>query len=361
MACFKILVATDAWRPQINGVVRTLEALAAQAPHHGAAISFLTPEGFPSLPMPTYPDIRLAWAGRRAIAERIEAARPHAIHIATEGPIGYAVRAYCQRHQLPFTTCYHTRYPDYVAARWPVPLAFSYAVLRHFHNAGHGTMAATPALADELRRHGFKQVLPWQRGIDVAAFGSGRRILFETLPRPLFLCVARVSVEKNIEAFLRLPLPGSKVVVGDGPARPHFEKAYPDVHFTGFLAGQSLYDAYASADVFVFPSLTDTYGLVVLEALAAGLPVAAFPVSGPRDILAGSFCGVLDQDLARAALTALSIPSDRCRAFAARHTLSASFESFLANIKQAQAAGRKAIMRDGSRRADWFAWPDTNS
>ena len=361
MAQFRILVATDAWRPQVNGVVRTLEALAAEAPNHNAALSFLTPEGLPSLPMPTYPDIRLAFAGRRAVAERIEAARPHAIHIATEGPIGYAVRAYCRRHQLPFTTCYHTRYPEYVAARWPVPLKMSYAVLSHFHNAGTGTMAATPALAQELRGHGFRHVLPWQRGIDVDAFASGRRVSFEHLPRPIFLCVARVAVEKNIEAFLRLDLPSSKVVVGDGPARAQFEALYPEAHFTGFLAGQALYDAYASADAFVFPSLTDTYGLVVLEALAAGLPVAAFPVSGPRDILSGATCGILDHDLGKAARAALAIPSSHCRAFAQTHTLKASFESFLANIRHAQAAGRNATLRTEANATGWLAWPDTNS
>jgi len=342
MGNFRILVATDAWRPQVNGVVRSLEALASEAPRHGADLAFLTPEGFPSIPMPTYPDIRLAFASTKAIAARIEAARPHAIHIATEGPIGHAVRRYCMRHGLRFTTCYHTRYPEYVAARWPVPLALSYAVMRRFHNAGHGTMAATSALATELRARGFQNVIRWTRGIDVAAFGSGHAGLFDHLPKPIFLCVARVAVEKNIEAFLQLDLPGSKVVVGDGPARAAFVKSYPHAHFVGFRSGQDLYDAYASADVFVFPSLTDTYGLVVLEALAAGLPVAAFPVTGPRDILAGSQCGVLDGDLRRAALGALALSRDECRAFAAHHTIAASTESFISNIKRVQAAGRNA-------------------
>ena len=355
MSSFRILVATDAWRPQVNGVVRSLEALAQEAPHHGTELVFLTPEGFPSIPMPTYPDIRLAFALTRQIAARIEGARPHAIHIATEGPIGHAVRRYCMRHGLRFTTCYHTRYPEYIAARWPVPLALSYAVMRRFHNAGHGTMAATPALGAELRVRGFQNVMRWTRGIDVAAFGSGRSGLFDHLPKPVFLCVARVAVEKNIEAFLKLDLPGSKVVVGDGPARAAFAKSYPEAHFLGFRSGQDLYNAYASADVFVFPSLTDTYGLVVLEALAAGLPVAAFPVTGPRDILAGSQCGVLDDDLRRAALAALALSRDECRSFAAHHTIAASTESFISNIKRVQAAGRNTETGDTFERAGSLA------
>lgn len=342
MSNFRILVATDAWRPQVNGVVRSLEALANEAPRHKAELVFLTPDGFPSIPMPTYPDIRLALASKEQIAMRIEAARPHAIHIATEGPIGYAVRRYCLQHGLRFTTCYHTRYPEYVAARWPVPLALTYAAMRLFHNAGHGTMAATAALADELRARGLRNVMPWQRGIDVSAFGSGRAGLFDHLPKPISLCVARIAVEKNIKAFLELDLPGSKVVVGDGPARNMFQKMFPTTHFLGYLSGQELYDAYASADVFVFPSLTDTYGLVVLEALAAGLPVAAFPVTGPRDILANSGCGVLHDDLGAATRAALKILPIRCKEFASKHTIAASTISFVNNVKRVQAAGRSA-------------------
>lgn len=355
MSNFRILVATDAWRPQVNGVVRSLEALAHEAPRQDAELVFLTPEGFPSVPMPTYPDIRLAFASANQIAARIESARPHAIHIATEGPIGHAVRRYCIRQRLRFTTCYHTRYPEYVAARWPIPLGLSYAVMRRFHNAGHGMMAATPALADELSGRGFRNVMRWTRGIDTVAFGSGRPGLFDNLPKPIFLCVARVAVEKNIEAFLKLDLPGSKVVVGDGPARMHFAHTYPDAHFLGFRSGQDLYDAYASADVFVFPSLTDTYGLVVLEALAAGLPVAAYPVTGPRDILTGSRCGVLDYDLSKAALAALDLSRDECRVFAAHHTIAASTESFIANIKRVQAAGRNAETGETFERAGALA------
>jgi glycosyltransferase involved in cell wall biosynthesis len=357
MGTFRILVATDAWAPQVNGVVRTLEALAAEAPSHETEIVFLTPDGFPSIAMPSYPDIRLAYPRSAGIAERIESSRPHAIHIATEGPIGLAVRRYCIRNSLPFTTCYHTRYPEYIAARWPIPLSTSYAVLRRFHNASRGTMVATAALGNELKARGFNQVMPWQRGINVAAFASGRAGLFKHLPGPVFLCVARVAVEKNIEAFLKLDLPGSRIVVGDGPARESLQKAFPDVHFLGFRSGQDLYDAYASADAFVFPSLTDTYGLVVLEALAAGLPVAAFPVAGPRDILLGSGCGILDQDLGRAALAALAIPRERCRSFAAKHTLAASTASFIDNVKQAQAAGRRTRTVSDLAATELLPWP----
>lgn len=332
----RVLVATDAWRPQVNGVVRTLESLADEAPRHGADITVLTPLGFHSLPMPGYREIRLALTTSRAVAERIEAARPDAIHIATEGPIGYWVRRHCLKRGLPFTTCYHTRYPQYLAARAPVPLWASYEALRRFHNASAGTMVATQSLQDELASHGFSRLVRWRRGIDVAAFAGGRPGALD-LPRPIFLCVARVAVEKNIAAFLELDLPGSKVIVGDGPARVELQQRFPEARFLGVLSGQALADAYASADAFVFPSLTDTFGLVVLEALAAGLPVAAFPVAGPRDILADSRCGVLDPDLRVAALAALDIPRRRCRAFAAGHSLAASTRSFLDNIRAAQA------------------------
>ena len=330
----RILVATDAWRPQVNGVVRTLEALAEEAPRQGAEIIALTPEPFRSIPMPSYPEIRLALASPSAIARAIEAARPNAIHIATEGPIGYLARRYCLVNRVPFTTCYHTRYPEYLAARWPVPLAASYAWLRRFHNAAGATMVATPALQDELARRGFEKLVLWKRGVPVKAFGGGVRGLFH-LKRPIFLCVARLAVEKNVEAFLSLDLPGTKVVVGDGPARAELQARFRDAVFTGLLSGSALADVYASADVFVFPSRTDTFGLVILEALAAGVPVAAFPVSGPREILRGTGCGVLSEDLRLAALGALAIPRERCRDFASRHDLADSTRSFIENVRGA--------------------------
>lgn len=335
----RILVATDAWRPQVNGVVRTLEALADEAPRQGAEIVALTPEPFRSVPMPSYPEIRLALASPGAIARAIEAARPNAIHIATEGPIGFLVRRYCLANRIPFTTCYHTRYPEYLAARWPVPLAASYAWLRRFHNAAAATMVATPALQCELQQRGFDKLVLWKRGVPVRAFSGGVRGLLH-LKRPLFLCVARLAVEKNVDAFLSLDLPGTKVVVGDGPARADLQARFPDAVFLGLLSGSALADVYASADAFVFPSRTDTFGLVMLEALAAGVPVAAFPVTGPREILRGTGCGILSEDLRMAALGALAIPRERCRDFAARHDLADSTRSFIANV-------RGALLRTG--------------
>lgn len=331
---FRILIATDAWRPQINGVVRTLEGLAEEAPRHGAQISFLTPDGHRSIPMPSYPEIRLSLAGPGSIARRIEEARPNAIHIATEGPIGFWVRRYCMNRGIPFTTCYHTRYPEYLAARLPVPLWASYGWLRRFHNAAAATMVATSALEGELAAQGFNRLVQWKRGVAVEEFSRGRQGTLR-LPRPIFLCVARVAVEKNIDAFLELDLPGTKVVVGDGPARADLEARFPQAVFLGVKAGRDLADVYASSDVLVFPSRTDTYGLVLLEALAAGIPVAAYPVTGPREVLANSECGVLADNLQFAALAALAIPRDACKAFAARHTLADSTRSFIQNVRNA--------------------------
>jgi glycosyltransferase involved in cell wall biosynthesis len=330
----RILVATDAWRPQVNGVVRTLEALADNAPRHGAEITMLTPAPFRTVPMPGYREIRLALPDSRLVARTIEAARPHAIHIATEGPVGLQVLRYCQAHRIPFTTCYHTRYPEYLSARLPVPLSLSYAYLRRFHNAGAATMVATQGLQRELQGHGFTRLVQWKRGVDLSVFASGRTGALR-LPRPISLCVARLAVEKNIDAFLKLDLPGTKVVVGDGPARRDLERAYPEAVFLGLKSGRELADIYASSDVFVFPSRTDTYGLVLIEALAAGLPVAAFPVAGPRDILAGSGCGAMAEDLRMAVFAALAIRREACKAFAERHGLDDSTRSFIGNVRTA--------------------------
>ena len=330
----RILVATDAWKPQVNGVVRTLEALAENAPQHGAEISMITPEPFRSIPMPGYHEIRLALPNAGLVAEIIESARPHAIHIATEGPIGLQVLRYCRAHRIPFTTCYHTRYPEYLSARLPVPLSLSYAYLRRFHNAGAATMVATQGLQHELHARGFTKLVQWKRGVDLSVFASGRTGTLR-LPRPISLCVARLAVEKNIDAFLKLHLPGTKVVVGDGPARRDLERAFPDAVFLGLRSGRELADIYASSDVFVFPSRTDTYGLVLIEALAAGLPVAAFPVAGPRDILAGSGCGAMADDLRMAVFAALAIPREACKAFAERHGLDDSTRSFIGNVRTA--------------------------
>ena len=280
----RVLIATDAWHPQVNGVVRTLTSLAASAKGLGVAIDFLTPDGFPSVALPTYANLRLALPSRREIARRIATAKPDAIHVATEGPIGLAARAWCRRRRLPFTTSYTTRFPEYIAARFPVPESLSYAVLRRFHCAAAVTMVSTLSLMAELRARGFQNLRMWTRGVDTDLFAP-ERVLPLDLPRPIFLTAGRVAVEKNLEAFLSLDLPGSKVVVGDGPQEAELKSRFPSTTFLGLRQGAELAGLIAAADVFVFPSRTDTFGVVQLEALACGVPVAAFPVTGPKDVI----------------------------------------------------------------------------
>ena len=284
----KILVATDAWHPQVNGVVRTLGHVAREARVLDADLEFLTPDAFWTLPMPSYPEIRLALPGPGAIERRIDRARPDAIHVATEGPIGHAVRRVCMRRGLPFTTSFHTRFPDYLAGRLKVAQRWTadatWAWLRRFHAPGAAVLAATPTLADELRARGFHDVKLWPRGVDAELFRP-RKGGTLNLPRPIFLTVGRLAVEKNVEAFLKLDLPGTKLVVGDGPARSALARAYPKAVFLGSRQSEALAEIYAAADVFVFPSRTDTFGLVLLEALASGVPVAAFPAAAPRDVI----------------------------------------------------------------------------
>ena len=332
----RILVATDAWHPQVNGVVRTLTMMAAAAKSLGADISFLTPQSFRTFALPSYPDLRLALPGRAKIARLIAEAQPDNIHIATEGPIGLAVRSYCRKRGLPFTTSFHTRFPEYISARAPIPESWIWSALRRFHGASHAVMAATPALASELRMRGFPNVVLWPRGVDAQLFRPRAGADFG-LPRPVFLCVGRVAVEKNLEAFLELNLPGTKVVVGDGPARAALERAYPGAVFLGSLVGERLAEAYAAADVFVFPSKTDTFGLVLLEAMASGVPVAAFPVTGPRDVIGSAPVGALNNDLREACLAALKISPKDCLQFAASQTWEASAHAFVNNISQVRA------------------------
>ena len=315
----RVLVATDAWHPQINGVVRTLAAVEKSASATGATLTFITPEDFRTVPLPGYPQIPLALPNPRAVARLIADANPDAIHIATEAPVGFFVRRHCLANNLPFTTSFHTRLPDYVSARLPVPARWTWSWMRRFHNAGSGVMAATPALAAELSARGFRNAMLWPRGVDTDLFRP-RAGADLGLPRPVFLSVGRLAVEKNLAAFLSLDLPGSKVVVGDVPARAELEARFPDALFLGAQAGEMLARSYAAADVFVFPSRTDTYGLVLLEALASGLPVAAYPVTGPFDVIGGAPVGVLAEDLRAAALRALDVPRDACRAFALRHS-----------------------------------------
>jgi glycosyltransferase involved in cell wall biosynthesis len=331
----RILIATDAWHPQVNGVVRTLTSLARAAAGLGSDIEFLTPDGFPSLAVPTYPGLRVALPNRREIGERIEAAAPEAIHIATEGPIGWSVRAYCRRHKLAFTTSYTTRFPEYVAVRTGIPAALGYAVLRHFHAAAAVTMVATPSLRQELAGRGFRKLGFWTRGVDTDLFRPDDPAVLD-LPRPIFMTVGRVAVEKNLEAFLALDLPGSKVVIGDGPQRAELERRYPQARFLGEKTGKDLTSHVAAADVFVFPSLTDTFGVVQLEALACGTPVAAFPVTGPKDVIADHPIGALDTDLRSACLRALGMSRETCRSFALERSWENSARQFIGNLSALQ-------------------------
>ena len=330
-----ILIATDAWHPQVNGVVRTLAMTAEAARALGAEVSFLTPKSFRTFALPSYPDLRLALPYAAKIARLIREARPDSIHIATEGPIGLLVRRHCRRHGLPFTTGFHTRFPDYVSARLPVRQSWIWAALRAFHSGSQAVMVATPALAIELRARGFRNVVLWPRGVDTGQFHP--RLADLGLPRPVFLCVGRVAVEKNLEAFLELDLPGTKVIVGDGPARTALMRQYPQAVFLGARHGEELAKTYAAADVFVFPSRTDTFGLVLLEALASGVPVAAFPVTGPRDVLGSAPVGALNDDLRLACLAALRISPQACREFAARHTWEASARAFIDHMADIRA------------------------
>jgi glycosyltransferase involved in cell wall biosynthesis len=341
----RILVATDAWHPQVNGVVRTLTMTAQAAALMGVEIDFLTPRSFRTVALPSYPDLRVAIPSPRRIARLIEAARPDNIHIATEGPIGILVRRYCLAHGLPFTTSFHTRFPDYVSARLPIPKSWVWSALRWFHGPSHAVMAATPALAQELRSRGLRNVMLWPRGVDAALFHPRPSDL--GLPRPVFLSVGRVAVEKNLEVFLALDLPGTKVVVGDGPARADLERAYPGAVFLGAMQGEKLAEAYAAADVFVFPSRTDTFGLVLLEALASGVPVGALPVSGPLDVIGDAPVGVLDHDLLAACLKALTLSRDECRDFALRQTWDASARAFIDNVTRVRPAECTDMRRDG--------------
>jgi glycosyltransferase involved in cell wall biosynthesis len=326
----RILVATDAWHPQINGVVRSLSMMAEAAKTFGVDVSFLSPQSFRTFAMPSYPDLRVAVPYPARIARLIADARPDSIHIATEGPIGLLVRRYCRKQGLPFTSSFHTRFPEYVSARLPVPESWIWAALRAFHRPSKAVMAATPALASELRMRGFRNVVLWPRGVDARQFHP--RTVDLGLPRPVFLCVGRVAVEKNLEAFLDLDLPGTKVIVGDGPALIALARKYPQAVFLGARQGEALAEAYAAADVFVFPSKTDTFGLVLLEALASGLPVAAFPVTGPRDVIGSAPVGALHDDLRIACLSALHISPRACLAFAVEHTWEASARAFVDNI-----------------------------
>ena len=333
-----ILIVTDAYRPQVNGVVRSIEHMEEELDRMGYRVEVLSPHAFRTVPCPSYPDIRLALTHRGAVRRRMIAAGCAHLHIATEGPLGLMAASVARRMGWPYTTAYHSRFPEYAAARVPVPAAWFYGWFRRFHNAGGGCMVATETLRQDLAAHGFERLMTWSRGVDTALFRPTEGTAFPAdLPRPIFLYVGRVAVEKSIPDFLDLDLPGTKVVVGDGPDLARLRRDYPAVHFTGARTGEDLARHYASADVFVFPSRTDTFGLVLLEALACGLPVAAYPVMGPRDVLGDHATGpdrvgVLSEDLRQAALDARAISSARCRAHALRYSWEACARQFLSNV-----------------------------
>ncbi len=340
-AHLKILIVTDAWSPQVNGVVRTLEILGKDLAALGHTVRTITPLGRRTFPLPTYPEIRLAFFQRRAMTREIREFAPDAVHIATEGSLGLTARRICLKHGIAFTTAFHTRFAEYVHARFRmVPEGVIWRWLRWFHHPATAVMVATQTLKRELTGHGFQHLRIWSRGVDVEKFRPmpGARHSFEG---PVWITVGRVAVEKNIEAFLALDLPGTKLVVGDGPARAALSRKYPSVQFLGALTGEALTRAYAGSDVFVFPSRTDTFGLVTLEALACGLTVAAYPVEGPRDVVGPQVAGggdvaVLDEDLATACRGALALAQNpralTPRDFAMRHSWRACTLQFLANI-----------------------------
>ncbi len=335
----KLMIVTDAWEPQVNGVVRTLKMTCREIERLGHRVEILSPQGFRTLPCPSYPEIELALASRRAVAERIDAFAPDCLHIATEGPLGWQARAVARRRGWPFTTAYHSRFPEYVHARTRLPTAWSYALLRRFHNAGRATLAPTPAIVDDLRARGFSRAQWWSRGVDLTMFTpEGPRV--ERGPGPVFLYVGRLAVEKQVDAFLSLDLPGEKWVAGEGPERARLEARHPGVRWFGLLDGPALAALYRSADVKVFPSVTDTFGLVLTEAMACGTPVAAFPVPGPIDVVGRSAGGVLDADLRRACLAALELPRAAVRAHAQQYSWARATQQFLAALEPI--AGRKA-------------------
>jgi glycosyltransferase involved in cell wall biosynthesis len=311
-----LVLVTDAWQPQVNGVVRTLNKVVDGMRSRGVCVTVISPLDFRSVPCPSYPEIRLAITTRRAVMRRLEKAQPAYIHIATEGPLGILARRCCLARGWPFTTSFHTKFPEYLRERLPVPRRLSYFLLRRFHNAAHACLVPTPSIDKELKTRGFTTTRLWTRGVDRALFHPGRAVDLG-LPKPVFLCVGRVAPEKNLEAFLSLDLPGTKLVVGDGPQLEKLKLRFPETVFLGQKTGVPLAEIFAGADVFVFPSRTDTFGLVLLEALASGLPVAAFPVPGPIDVVMPGKSGFISEDLRQAALDALTlgrVDPDECLA-----------------------------------------------
>lgn len=342
----KICIVTDAWHPQVNGVVRTLENLRDQLELMGHTVSMLTPRLFRTIPCPTYPEIQLSLGTRRRTGKLLAGQDLDAIHIATEGPLGWAARRWCINNNIAFTTAYHTAFPEYIAARSPLPAKWLYPLFRRFHAAGSGVLVATKTVREQLEANGFGNIIPWTRGVDTRLFKPRIEAVatpeLDNLPRPLQLYVGRVAVEKNIEAFLATRVPGTKLVIGDGPALSKLKGKYPDTQFVGAKFGEELAALYAAADVFVFPSKTDTFGLVMIESLAAGTPVAAFPVQGPLDVVGATGCGpfpgwkrqiaALDDDLSRAIEVALTLNRQDCSEFAKNYDWPTVARQFVAAL-----------------------------
>lgn len=344
----RIAIITDAWQPQVNGVVRTLGTTVECLRKAGHDVLTVTPLDFRTIPCPTYPSIRLAVLPGRRVSKLLADNQPDAIHIATEGPLGHAARRYCLTRHLPFTTAFHTQFPEYIRLRIPLPIAWSYAYLRHFHARATRTMVPTATQRDKLRAWGFANLRLWARGVDTAIFNNEHPVVWD-YPRPIAIYMGRVAVEKNIEAFLTLPDIATKIVIGDGPDRTRLAARYPDCHFLGPRYGRDLARHLAAGDVFVFPSRTDTFGLVLLEALACGLPVAAYPVQGPLDVIVPGVSGVLSDDLGTAVRGALQLSREECMAQARRYSWEACSADFFRYLAPTAARPGVHKLAGGSR------------
>lgn len=328
----RIAFITDAWHPQINGVVTTIANTCSTLEQSGHEIKLITPDQFKTIPCPSYPSIRLSLACYKKLSRLLDEFIPQRIHIATEGPLGLAARRYCLKHDLAFTTSFHTLFAEYVNLRFKIPVSYGYGFLRWFHAPAKKIMVATPSVEADLKRRGFKNnIVRWSRGVNTD-FYYPRDKAFLSLPRPISLFVGRVAIEKNIEAFLSLDFPGTKMVVGDGPQLKKLKAGFPDAVFAGFLSGEPLAKHVAAADVFVFPSRTDTFGIVLLDALASGVPVAAFPVTGPVDVITSGKVGKLDENLKKAMTEALQLNAQDCRDYALNYSWTNCTGQFFNNL-----------------------------
>jgi glycosyltransferase involved in cell wall biosynthesis len=344
------MIVTDAWEPQVNGVVRTLSRTIEELKNAGHKIELVTPQdGYYTLPLPTYSEIKLAIGARADIEHRFELFEPEAVHIATEGTLGLAARRVCIENKFPFSTSYHTQYPEYISARIPIPLSWGYAYVRWFHEMSGRVMVTTPTMVEVLKKHGFQNLQIWSRGVDLTQFNPKLRENdsgpFKGMAGPIMLYVGRVSVEKNVETFLKADVIGTKVIVGEGPARDDLQKRFPNAVFLGAKFGAELAKCYANADVFVFPSLTDTFGLVILEAMACGTPVAAFDAPGPRDILPGSNAGIIGDNLKANIEEALKLDREIVAAYSQKFSWSSCAQEFLQNLAPIPIVERKKIWR----------------